>query len=351
MTSNNSLYFLGAAVVGIVSAAGVFIAEHFRQERRRHAMAQDLARLDQQLSGMQKELEQLRALQKEKSAQRVKRSKRPSSNAQGTDEYASAPELDSSDMEFYDLSDEDDTTSTVTPLDQQTLKEIDDKLNAPKVASIKVALAQLTDLCMEFPENPELLWRIGKAHHKISTATDDKLVKQENIEKGLAACHLALNLNSNIAEAHKWYAILIGLRSSFQPVKEKISDGFLFKKHIDAALALNPDDATLHHMLGRFSFESAGLKWYERKVATAFFAEPPSATFDEALEHFQEAEKLTKNEWKENKLLIAKCQIALGRYEEAVHSLTKANNMTNDTLDNTIDSEVKTLLQKYNSYS
>lgn len=66
MTSNNPMYFLGAAVVGIVSAAGIFIAEHFRQERRRHAMAQDLARLDQQLCGMRKELEQLRQLQKEK---------------------------------------------------------------------------------------------------------------------------------------------------------------------------------------------------------------------------------------------------------------------------------------------
>lgn len=66
MTSNNSLYFLGAAVVGIVSAAGLFIAEHFRQERKRHGMAQDLARLDQQLLGMQHEIELLRNLQKER---------------------------------------------------------------------------------------------------------------------------------------------------------------------------------------------------------------------------------------------------------------------------------------------
>ena len=38
-------------------------------------------------------------------------------------------------------------------------------------------------------------------------------------------------------------------------MKEKILDGFEFKKHIDTAAELNPGDHITHHLLGRFCFE------------------------------------------------------------------------------------------------
>lgn len=41
----------------------------------------------------------------------------------------------------------------------------------------------------------------------------------------------------------------------FKGVKEKILDGFEFKKHIDTAAELNPSDHITHHLLGRFCFE------------------------------------------------------------------------------------------------
>ena len=56
-------------------------------------------------------------------------------------------------------------------------------------------------------------------------------------------------------EAHKWYAISLGSRGEFQGVKEKILDGFEFKKHIDAAAELNPGDHITQHLLGRFCYE------------------------------------------------------------------------------------------------
>lgn len=57
---------LGAAVVGIVGAAGMFLVESLRQEKKRQAMCQDLARLDRQLSIVNRELEVLRASQKKR---------------------------------------------------------------------------------------------------------------------------------------------------------------------------------------------------------------------------------------------------------------------------------------------
>lgn len=69
---------------------------------------------------------------------------------------------------------------------------------------------------------------------------------------------------------------------------------------------------------------------YERKVAATFFADPPKGTFEEALEHLYNAERLAKKDWKENKLLIAKCQVAMGKFKEGVDSLVKADAMEKD---------------------
>ena len=50
----------------------------------------------------------------------------------------------------------------------------------------------------------------------------------------------ALRLDELNGEAHKWFAIALGSRGEFGGVKEKILDGFEFKKHIDRAAELNP---------------------------------------------------------------------------------------------------------------
>lgn len=62
----NPWLFAGAALMGLVSAAGMFIVERLRQEKERQAMCRDVARLDRELSIMRRELETLRALQKQK---------------------------------------------------------------------------------------------------------------------------------------------------------------------------------------------------------------------------------------------------------------------------------------------
>lgn len=352
MTSNTNLYVLGAAVVGIVSAAGMFIVEHFRQERRRHSMAKDLARLDRQVCCLQKELENLRSVQKESNSRFKKKfvlHNASSASNLSSRSYESTHEADSSDLEFYDLSEDESTLSTITPL-EQILREVDDNLNALDATKIKNSYDRLYELNAKKPRNPEILWHLGKACYKMISTVQDVSDKREFTTKGIEMCEAALNINPNMAEAHKWCAILIGVRSNTQSIQGKISDGYLFKRHIDAAIALNANDPTLHHMLGRFTYESANLKWYERKVAATFFSEPPNGTFDEALDHFLLAERLTETDWKENKLLIAKCLIALGRYKEAIEALNSANVMIGSSLDNEIDSEVKVLLEKYNSY-
>lgn len=77
----------------------------------------------------------------------------------------------------------------------------------------------------------------------------------------MEACESALRLKNDLADVHKWYGILVGCRSEFRPLKEKIADGNLFKKHVDIAISLNPNDPTLHNLLGVFAYRVASLKW------------------------------------------------------------------------------------------
>lgn len=67
------------------------------------------------------------------------------------------------------------------------------------------------------------------------------------------------------------------------------------------------------------------MKWYERKAAAAFFGELPQTSYDQALVHFLEAERLVNKEWKQNRLMIAKCYIAMRDYETGVEWLLKAS--------------------------
>lgn len=108
---------------------------------------------------------------------------------------------------------------------------------------------------------------------------------------------------------------------------------------------------------------------YERKIASTLFADPPNATYEEALNSFLEAEKLSEKEWKENKLYVAKSYLASGDTALAITWLNHAKSVAciNETVrvyfvtepqfniicffrqDAKNDAEIQSLLNKYNS--
>ncbi|ENN71833.1 hypothetical protein HUJ04_001001 [Dendroctonus ponderosae] len=351
---NNFSAFLGAAVLGVIGAAGMFFAEHYRQRNMRNAVVKDLARLEKEISQLKLDLQQL---QNQSHIERRSRPKRPNrayakkSNSivsTTTDDYLSAANIDSSDLEFYDLSDEE--SKKKPDCFQVILKELDEKLELKDIQVIEEVLQRLEDLCLDYPGNPEFLYRIGKAHHKLADACDDKELKEKYLNKGIDACSSALKVVSDHADVHKWYAVLIGSRSKLVPFQDRIHDGNIYKKHVEIALSLNPNDASLHFMLGMFNYELAGLKWYEKKIAAALFGSSPESTYEEACFQFLETERLSTFEWKENRLMIAKCKIAMREYKTAVEWLYRATQGHCTSLDGKVDNEIDTLLQKYKQY-
>jgi len=103
-------------------------------------------------------------------------------------------------------------------------------------------------------------------------------------------------------------------------------------------------------LLGRFCYEVSQLSWIERQVASTLFSTPPSSSFEEALEHFHSSEKLGKP-FKDNRLLIAKCYIGMGDYQNAGHFLKLGSDLPVLTpTDEAAQEQINALLQKYRRY-
>lgn len=122
-------------------------------------------------------------------------------------------------------------------------------------------------------------------------------------------------------------AVLLDAKSELDGIKERVTQLERVKKHMLAAVELNPDDPTSWHVLGNFAYGLADMPWYQRKVVSAIFATPPTGTYEEALEHFLKAEEKKANFYSMNLLFIGKCYYALKNNEKAKEYLTRAANV------------------------
>lgn len=202
--------------------------------------------------------------------------------------------------------------------------------------------------------DPQYYWRLAKATFNISQivgAQGDTERKKEYIYSANNLAKKALDLDSQCANAHKWFAITIGSLGEYEGIQEKIKNGFMYKEHIEKAIELDPDDSTYYYLLGRWCYSVYMLSWVERKVATTWFASPPTATIDEALAYFLKADQLNPGKWKDNMLFIAKCYIEMKKYKEAVKWLAQGEQVpTVSQDDKNSQMEITALRAKYQNY-
>jgi len=198
-------------------------------------------------------------------------------------------------------------------------------------------------------KNPEVLWRLTRAYHFKACSLDAKEPKRKQLildghKHGIEAYEVD-KTNFNVI---KWTAIVIGSMTDYLPTKERIQQGNEFKRLCDEGLAIDPTDTALLHSRGRFAYNVASLSWLERKAAATFFAQPPKATFEEAIADFLEVEKLRPEHWLENKLFIAKTYLAKDEKKEAIKWLKEAANLEpEDDPEKEALKEIRQLLQKY----
>jgi len=167
------------------------------------------------------------------------------------------------------------------------------------------------------PGDAELNWRLGRACKKLADAEKNAKAREALTREGLACADRAVAADPQCGPAHKWYAIMLSGVGEFLGTSEKIKNSFVVREHFERATELSPNDATARHLLGLWCFEVAKLSWLEKKAAAALFASPPTATFDDALGHFEAAERMDPGFYPKNRLLLAMACAKVGRVEEA----------------------------------
>ncbi|XP_011871321.1 PREDICTED: regulator of microtubule dynamics protein 1-like [Vollenhovia emeryi] len=342
------------ATIGVISAASIFIYQKVL-EKQQHAMKNEhLDEVDRRLTELQAELERLRVQQNQQRKKKKVNSKRDNDSTYVTTDNDTDLDFSTAgDDEYFDCSDsengisdiENRTTEATCPgldlavLDaqhQQGGREEDDYL-------------QLRSLIDTYPDSVDVVWRFARSCYKYSNCTTDANVRKAVICAGIDACEKLLDVAN--ADLHKWCAILVGVNGDFLPTAERIKNGYRFKEHVMRALEIRPNDADLHHLLGRFRYEVANLSWIERKIAATLFSEPPSASYEDAIDSFQKAEDFSVKINLENRLFLSKCYIALGNYEPACQWLEKICNMSVTSEDDArVQNDARQLLAKYSGY-
>ncbi|KAL3892726.1 MAG: hypothetical protein SGPRY_014847 [Prymnesium sp.] len=122
----------------------------------------------------------------------------------------------------------------------------------------------------------------------------------------------AVSLEPTCGQAHKWYAIVLSQVGEFGSTSDKIKNSFRVREHFELAVQHSPSDATSRHLLGLWCFEVAKLSWIEKKAAAALFASPPTATYDEAIGHLLEAERMEPNFYPKNQLVLSQAYAKIG---------------------------------------
>ncbi|XP_058802209.1 regulator of microtubule dynamics protein 1-like [Phymastichus coffea] len=167
----------------------------------------------------------------------------------------------------------------------------------------------------------EILWRLSRALYKMSKLESKDAEAKKMIYEAYDLIIHALSLKDDHWAVHKWVAILLNTKTSYEGTKVKIRELHNIKNHMLKAIELNPKDATTLYMLGNWCYQVADLAWYQRKIASAIFGEPPTSSFEEALQFFEQAENVDPNFYSHNLLMLGKTYLKLDKKNEAIKYL------------------------------
>ncbi|XP_078351181.1 regulator of microtubule dynamics protein 1-like [Oculina patagonica] len=229
--------------------------------------------------------------------------------------------------EYFEMSGEEPSSST-SDIDQlKTVIDEVEQLHSNNNADDKHKIHRLLQECIQNQPSCEVTWRYARSFYDIAMLkgkSGDVDGKKSLLYQGMAEAEKAIELDKNNSNAHKWYAIILGSTTDYESLQNQILLGFKYKEHIKQAIELDRNDPSNYHLLGRWCYEIAMLSWWQRKAASAFVAEPPTSSIEEALENFLKAEEVKPGFWLSNSYWIGKCYKQNGNVAKATEWLKKA---------------------------
>src|ERR1041385_2685508 len=139
------------------------------------------------------------------------------------------------------------------------------------------------------PKNPDLLVRIARQYRYLMTDASDN---QEKLRLG----HIALDYSERAAacgpkdcDAQLAPAITLGKMLPFMPTKEQVSASPKIKESVDKALALDPQNDTAWHILGRWNRVLAEVSSTKRFFANIIYGQLPKGSIEDAEQDMKKA--------------------------------------------------------------
>uniref|UniRef100_A0A8R1HZ81 TPR_REGION domain-containing protein n=1 Tax=Caenorhabditis japonica TaxID=281687 RepID=A0A8R1HZ81_CAEJA len=191
----------------------------------------------------------------------------------------------------------------------------------------------------------DILWRLAKFCNEIANSVD-KSKRKDIITEGKKYATEAWDQDSNNFLAARWAALMSGKITEYLGTKDKIEEGKKCKEYLDRAISIQPKEDAVLHLRGRWALSVANLSWLERKAAAVFYAEPPTATVEEAIADLQAAYDINP-EWIENTVYLGKAlhqkgdKAAAKTYFEKALSIAPKNDNEKELL-----TEAKSLCSK-----
>ncbi|XP_044516561.1 regulator of microtubule dynamics protein 2 [Gracilinanus agilis] len=170
----------------------------------------------------------------------------------------------------------------------------------------------------KYKSETEFIWRLTRAYGDMCDLVTDIEQKRKYASEGKDLGERAISQAPNNGYCHLWYANLCGCVAECGGLQNKIRYGQLFKKHLDRAIELIPDEPFLYYLNGRYCYSVFNLNWMEKKMASVLFGMIPTSTLEDALKNFLKAEELKPGYSKYNYVYLAKCYKDLGQKEKAL---------------------------------
>lgn len=178
--------------------------------------------------------------------------------------------------------------------------EVEPLLQAATAAEAKLdsrgALALLLQADAARPNDAIILQRIARQYSDLVVEQPDNPSRKKYAETALAYSERAVALNPKDAVNVLSLAVCHGTLAIYSDTRTKVEYSRLVREEAERALALNPNYAWAHHVLGRWHCEVASLGATKKFLVCLIYGELPDASLDEGISHLRRATELEPTE-------------------------------------------------------
>lgn len=142
------------------------------------------------------------------------------------------------------------------------------------------------------PDNAFILQKIARQYSDLVEDQPEVAGKKRYAQTALDYARRAVAQNPSDPVNVLSVAICHGKLALYSDTREKVRNSRLVWEDAEKALALNPDYAWAHHVLGRWHYEVASLGATSKFFVRLFYGGLPTASFDKGIRHLRRATEL-----------------------------------------------------------